>query len=108
MKLSLDEKEKQNGELSQKIDEILLESTKINNENCQLKFEVASLKSQIETYKNIAFIKKNSSAVYETKLRDQMEKEGKFIPKKISIILKQRKNFAKIGWRLKKNRFKTR
>ena len=77
-KLALEEKEKQNNEFSQKMDQLLFEYTKISQENSQLKFEIANLRGQLETYKNIAFKKNNSSIDYETKLKNQMEIEGNF------------------------------
>lgn len=82
------------------MDQLLFEYTKISHENSQLKFEIANLRGQVETYKNIAFIKKNSSIDYETKLKNQIEKEGIFFKKKnIIFSLKIKfchKNLSKI------------
>jgi len=76
--LAFEEKQKQNDELSHKIDDLLSDFAKITSENTQMKFELSALKNQLENYRNLIFLNKNSSGILENNLKDQIEKQGLF------------------------------
>lgn len=81
-KMVLEEKEKQNSELSEKMEDLLKKYNEIFSENIQIKHEIKLLHGELENYKNCEKEKKPNgiSLLYFKNHLEQQKEEG-FIQK---------------------------